>query len=154
MSYPSWSHSDEFLGGTGGAAEMPRTATHTLSIDPRHSMKAATVELETSLERLGADMGPATRRRTALLASELIAQVAGRDLDDSMGSVDLTVLFSPNGVRLATRGPAKPAVTNGFEPDKTNGLAEWGQFLLNRLADRWGVEGNHPPILWAEVDLA
>jgi hypothetical protein len=152
MNYPSWSHTDEMLGGAGGPIQTPRTATHTLSVNPRHSMKAATTELETSLERLGADMGPATRRRTALLASELIAQVAGRDLDPAMGSVDLTVVFKPEGVRLETRGPSNPAVTNGFE--REDGLAEWGQFLLNRLADRWGIGGNHPPLLWAEVDLA
>jgi len=152
MSYPSWSHSDEILGRAGAAIQMPRMATHTLSVNPRHSMKAATTELETSLGRLGADMGPATRRRTALLASELIAQVAGRDLDPAMGSVDLTVVFKHEGVRLETRGPSSPAVTNGFEPK--DGLAEWGQFLLNRLADRWGIDGDHPPILWAEVDLA
>lgn len=132
---------------------MPRTATHTLSVNPRHSMKAATTELETALEGLGADMGPATRRRTALLASELIAQVAGRDPDENGGSVDLTVVFARNGVRLQTQGPSRPAVIAGFEPDAANGLAEWGQFLLNRLADRWGIDGSRPPLLWAEVDL-
>jgi hypothetical protein len=154
MNYPIESHADEFLGRKGDAVQIPRTAMHTLSVNPRHSMKAATTELEASLERLGADMGPATRRRTALLASELIAQVAGRDLGQTIGSVDLTVVFAPKGVRLETRGPSTPAVTNGFEPDPGDGLAEWGQFLLNRLADRWGIDGNHPPILWAEVDLA
>jgi hypothetical protein len=88
----------------------------------------------------------------ALLPSELIAQVAGRDLDPAMGSVDLTVVFKLEGLRLETRGPSSPAVTNGFEPE--DGLAEWGHFLLNRLADRWGIDGSHPPILWAEVHLA
>ena len=45
------------------------------------------------------------------------------------------------------------AAIRGFEPEAANGLAEWGQFLLNRLADRWGIAGSRPPLLWAEVDL-
>jgi hypothetical protein len=136
----------------GGGADT--TAVHTLSVDPRHSMKAATEELDAALARLGADMDTSTRRQTALLASELIAQVAGRDLGHTTGPVDLTVRFRPHSVRLETRGPSKPSVGNGSVPDASNVLADWGNFLLNRLASRWGVDGSSPWILWAEVDLA
>jgi hypothetical protein len=154
MNYPSWSHSDELLGSAGGATPVPRTATQTLSVDPRRSMRAATAELETALEGLGADMSPATRRRTALLASELIAQVAGRDLDHGTEIVDLTAVFSPGGVRLETGGLSRSSINGGFGPEGANVLAEWGEFLLNRLADRWGIGGTDQPVLWAEVDLA
>jgi hypothetical protein len=138
----------------GDEVALPRSAVRTLSVDPRHSMKVATAELETALERLGADMSPASRRQTALLASELIAQVAGRDLDHGSGPVDLTVRFSPNLIRLETRGPALPSATHGFEPEVANGFAEWGQFVLQRLASRWGIHGKDPAILWAEIELA
>jgi hypothetical protein len=130
-------------------------AVQTLSVDPSRSMKAATAELETAMVGLGAEMSPASRRQTALLASELIAQVAGRDLDHSGGEVEVTLRFRPNRVRLETRGPAMPSATRRFEPEAaTNGLAEWGRFVLDRLSDRWGIDDNDHSILWAEIGLA
>jgi hypothetical protein len=125
----------------------------TLSVDPDRSMKAATAELSDALNRFGANMTPASRRQTALLASELIAQVAGRDPDNGTGPVDLTVRIAPNNVRLETRGPWMPSATRARESKVAPGLAEWGQYLLDRLANRWGVDKNDPWILWAEVEL-
>src|SRR5215208_5637105 len=93
MHYPNMSDPAEFPVVGDEAAQLPQTAVRTLRVDPRHSMKVATAELETALEQLGADMNPASRRQTALLASELIAQVVGRDLDLGNGAVDLTVRF-------------------------------------------------------------
>jgi hypothetical protein len=116
-------------------------------------MKAATLELETAMVGLGAEMSPASRRQTALLASELIAQVAGRDLDHSDAAVEVTLRFRPNRVRLETCGPAMPSATRRFEPDAANGLAEWGRFVLDRLSDRWGIDDKDHSVLWAEIQL-
>jgi len=116
-------------------------------------MKSATASLETALERLGAEMDLESRRVTALLASELIAQVSGGDLQNRNGGVGLTARFRPNVVRLETRGPALPSATRGADPEAANGFAEWGPFVLNRLATRWGIDGQDPAILWAEVEL-
>jgi hypothetical protein len=151
--YPSSTDSAEFSGTDGGVAKTPAMAVHTLNVDPRRSMKSATAELETTLERLGANMDPQSRRLTALLASELIAQVAGGDLDHGNGAVGLTERFRPNNVRLETRGPSMPSATRRFEPDAANGLAEWGRFVLDRLANRWGIDGKDPAVLWAEIEL-
>jgi hypothetical protein len=153
VNYPSTSDSAHLPGDAGGVGQVSRTAVHTLSVDPRRSMKAATASLETALERLGAEMDPESRRVTALLASELIAQVSGGDLQNGNGGVDLTARFRPNMVRLETRGPALPSPTRGADPEAANGFAEWGPFVLNRLATRWGIDGQDPAILWAEVEL-
>jgi hypothetical protein len=125
-----------------------------LSVNPLRSMKAATAELETALEGLGADMPSSTRRQTALLASEMIAQVAGGDGERANESVDLIVRFRPNRIRLEARGPSMPSVSNEPDSDGTPVLAAWGHFLLNRLASRWGIDGSNSWILWAEVDFA
>jgi hypothetical protein len=153
VNYPSTSGSAHVPGDASGVGQVPRTAVHTLSVDPHRSMKAATASLETALERLGAEMDPESRRVTALLASELIAQVSGGDLQNGNGGVDLTARFRPNMVRLETRGPALPSATRGADPEAANGFAEWGPFVLNRLATRWGIDGRDPAILWAEVEL-
>jgi hypothetical protein len=153
VNYPSTSGSAGFQYDAGDVGQIHPTAVHTLTVDPRRSMKAATASLEAALEGLGADMDPASRRLTALLASELIAQVSGGDPDNGNGAVDLTARFQANMVRLETRGPALPSATRGMDPEAANGFAEWGPFVLDRLASRWGIDGRDPAILWAEVEL-
>ena len=33
-------------------------------------------------------------------------------------------------------------------------IADWGAFLLDRLADRWGLDGGSQRIIWAEIDTS
>jgi hypothetical protein len=145
---------DERLRVVGNGDEPRQTSrapAQVVTVDPRRSMKAATGELEVALDRMGADLDPSKRSTTALLASELVAQVVGRDLGDHTRPVNLLVTLEPDCVRLETRGPLAP-VTNGAAPDAPpSPLAEWGQYLLDRLADRWGVDDDDSRILWAEV---
>src|SRR3954466_4065473 len=83
-----------------------------------------------------------------LLVSELVtnsvqhAQVAAED------SIVLSVSFSDTTVRIEVRdeGP-------GFEPPDSpppeDADAGWGLFLVEQLADAWGVEGK---TVWFEID--
>jgi hypothetical protein len=114
-------------------------------------MRAATRELEMALDRFGADLDPTARAATALLASELVAQVVGRELDVRTRPVNLIVTLRPESVRLETRGPTLRLVGESVPAWRGNGLAEWGRYLLDRLADDWGMDGADPPNLWAEV---
>jgi hypothetical protein len=145
----------EWIGGgapiaTGRGSNGSREPAHIVAVDPRRSMKAATGELEVALDRMGANLDPSKRSATALLASELIAQVVGRDLGDHTRPVTLLVTLPSDYVRLETRGPLAP-VASGNGDERSIPLAEWGQYLLDRLADRWGVDDNDPRILWAEI---
>jgi hypothetical protein len=124
---------------------------HIVTVDPRRSMKAATQELEVALDRMGANLDPSNRSATALLASELIAQVVGRDLGDHTRPVNLLVTLPAECVRLETRGPIAPVASGAARDAPPNQLAEWGRYLLDRLADRWGVDEDDPRILWAEI---
>ncbi len=145
-------HGDGLVDDGSGNSRNGHLGMHAISVDPRRSMKAATEELEVSLDRLGADLSPSSRRATALLASELVAQVVGRDLGHRTRPVNLRVELQPGIVRLETGGPALRLVGGEVEPrHESPALAEWGHFLLDRLADRWGIEGGDPPTLWAEV---
>jgi hypothetical protein len=31
-------------------------------------------------------------------------------------------------------------------------MADWGSFIIDRLADRWGVEAGARPAIWAEIE--
>jgi hypothetical protein len=117
--------------------------THRVRVDPTRSMKSVTDDVQALLEEYGDE----PRRSCALLASELIAQIVGREqgLD---GPVDLTIRLRDDAIRLEATGAASsPSDPSG----PAERLADWGEFLLDRLADRWGIRGGPHRGIWAEV---
>ena len=129
---------------SGTAAPMGGlVVTHHVRVDPTRSMKSVTGDVQALLEEYGDE----PRRSCALLATELIAQIVGRE-QGLEGPVELTIQLRDNAIRLEATGsassPSDPA--GASEP-----LAEWGEFLLDRLADRWGVRGWPHRGIWAEI---
>jgi hypothetical protein len=111
-------------------------------------MKAITDEVEALLGQQD-DISP---RSAALLASELIAQVVGRDLGSHPESIDLTIQLRGDVVRMEATGPVAPSGVTGGDPNSTSDhLADWGVLILDRLADRWGVDGEPRRTIWAEL---
>ena len=142
-----------FTGG-GAIADPPipsnrdQAPTHRLRVDPSRSMKAITGEVEALLDGLEED----TRRRATLLASELVAQVVGRAGSHS-GPVALTVKLRADAVRLEATGPVAPSMDPIARHDAgpTDPLADWGRFIIDRLADRWAITGGPRRVIWAEI---
>jgi hypothetical protein len=116
--------------------------THHVRVDPARSMKSVTGDVQALLE----EYGDGQRRSCALLASELIAQIVGRQQGWEGGAVELTIQLRRDAIRLEALGPRGADQNGAAEP-----LAEWGQFLLDRLADRWGIRGGTDRAIWAEV---
>jgi hypothetical protein len=111
-------------------------------------MKAITDEVETLLTGLE----EASLRSGALLASELIAQVVGRDPGFRGEPVGLTINVREGLVRMEATGPAPPSVARSSNHDSPpDPLADWGSFILDRLADRWGVSARPQRAIWAEI---
>jgi hypothetical protein len=106
-------------------------------------MKSVTDDVQALLEEYGDD----PRRSCALLASELIAQIVGREqgLEDP---VDLTIQLRVDAIRLEATGAASSTPAPGGPTER---LADWGEYLLDRLADRWGIRGGPYRGIWAEV---
>src|SRR5206468_7080940 len=90
-----------------------------------------------------------SRRTSALLATELVAQVVSRAPVPDGRPVGLTVHLREDVVRVEATGPVAPPGPNGAPVDP---LADWGRFILDRLADRWGVGGDAKRELWAEIE--
>jgi hypothetical protein len=117
--------------------------THRIRVDPTRSMKSVTDDVQALLEEYGDD----PRRSCALLASELIAQIVGRE--QGLGDpVDLTIQLRADAIRLEATGAASPASGSSGPTER---LADWGEYLLDRLADRWGIRGGPYRGIWAEV---
>ena len=134
--------------GSPTPANRDGVVTHRLRIDPSRTMKAVTGEVESLL--VGLDQGP--RQSGALLASELIAQVVARTPEWNTQHVELTIQVRANAVRIEAEGPAAPASeAAGRNEVVSDPIADWGPFLIARLADSWGIDGGSRRSIWAEI---
>ncbi len=124
-------------------------AKHRLRVHPSRSMRTVTAEIDALLGSPGRAEAPGG----ALLASELIAQVVGRDPRMGNHAVDLTIELREDAVRMEASGPTAPSAPGGSDSGvPTDPLANWGPFILDRLADRWGVREGARSAIWAEID--
>jgi hypothetical protein len=125
--------------------------THRLRVSPSRSMKAITGEVEALVD----GMEERSRRSCALLASELIAQVTGRAPGSDGEPIGLTVQLREDAVRLEATGPVAPSVRATADHDTvpTDPFADWGRFIIDGLADRWGVGDGARPNIWAEIEV-
>jgi anti-sigma regulatory factor (Ser/Thr protein kinase) len=85
-----------------------------------------------------------------LLVSELVTNAILHGGADATSGLSLELKVAPRTVRVEVRDPG-----DGFpleptkDPDRDGG---WGLLLLERLADRWGIESAPQHTIWFEID--
>jgi anti-sigma regulatory factor (Ser/Thr protein kinase) len=91
------------------------------------------------------------RETIRLLVTELVSNSVLHAGADDESTIELKVVASADVVRVEVkdRGPGFEPVP--AEPDRRRG-GGFGLFLVNKLADRWGVEAEQPTRVWFEVD--
>jgi anti-sigma regulatory factor (Ser/Thr protein kinase) len=90
--------------------------------------------------------------RVELLVSELVTNsVIHAALSPDQG-VDLKIAHPPSRIRVEVADQGKP-----FKPrmrTRPDGASRWGLFLLDQMADRWGIDRlERGKTVWFEVDL-
>lgn len=112
----------------------------------------AAAEARRSLDALGDSLDPDTFNDVRLLVTELVTNsVRHADLADGEG-IRLRVSSSNRVVRVEVvdRGC-------GFQPRNRDApltqASGWGLYLVDKLADRWGVEGNGGTCVWFEIEV-
>ena len=87
-----------------------------------------------------------------LLVSELVTNSVRHADMPQPGSVSLDVSVDSRKIHVEVRDTG-----SGFEPrarsDGQSKAGGWGLYLVERLADRWGVMRNHFTRVWFEIDL-
>ena len=63
--------------------------------------------------------------------------------------VRVSVTSAAVRVSVVDSGPGFDPNPKAIRPDDDAG---WGLFLLDRLADRWGMDKNGPTTVWFELD--
>jgi anti-sigma regulatory factor (Ser/Thr protein kinase) len=88
-----------------------------------------------------------------LLVSELVTNAVRHATTPSGGEVALEVTVEPPRVHIEVADPG-----TGFDPtprdDEMTRPGGWGLYLVDRIADRWGVVQNSMNRVWFEMDAA
>jgi anti-sigma regulatory factor (Ser/Thr protein kinase) len=133
---------------------MQRTLVEHVSQQFRAEPRAADAARRV-VERLESELGHERCRAACLLVTELVANAVVHGSRGPQDMVTVRVCKSPWGVRVGVidAGP-------GFEPcpreDHEAGLPEsgWGLYLVEQMADRWGVEPGPDREVWFEFDVS
>lgn len=100
------------------------------------------------LDRLRGTIEPSRLDDLRLLVSELVTNSI-RHANDS-ASFDLRIVGTASGIRVEVEDRG-----TGFDPGAdhpSDGRSGWGLFLVEVLADRWGVTGGGKTTVWFELD--
>jgi anti-sigma regulatory factor (Ser/Thr protein kinase) len=87
----------------------------------------------------------------SLCVSELVTNTVRRGEQESAERIELAVWRSAGLIRAEIREP-RPDVPVG-KPE-TMVPRDWGMFIVDRVADRWGVDRSEGTLVWCEIDLA
>jgi anti-sigma regulatory factor (Ser/Thr protein kinase) len=92
------------------------------------------------------------REDATLLVSELITNAVRHALGAGASEVELRIRLEPGRIRVVVSDPGA-----GFEPaprlpTATEGSG-WGLYLVDRIADRWGVLSKDRNEVWFEIDV-
>jgi anti-sigma regulatory factor (Ser/Thr protein kinase) len=95
-------------------------------------------------------LGSRVCERVCLLVSELVANAVIHGSERSSDTVRMRIWTTPASVRVAVndRGPSFER-ESGPEQLEVGG---WGLYLVERLADRWGVRRGAGTEVWFEID--
>jgi anti-sigma regulatory factor (Ser/Thr protein kinase) len=123
---------------------------------PEHALRALPTSIAEARkrvrDRLGGVLEPKKLAEAELLTSELVTNAVryAQVNDEAMIEIDFEVEAATVRVRVVDAGPGfdfgKILRTSPGEP------GGWGLFLVEALADRWGIDPPSPHCVWFEID--
>jgi len=144
------SHTNDFTTFSEGTIATREHAGTELSVRFNRGPTAAAAARNTLLaleQRLDAQVLEDIR----LLVSELVTNAVRHAGAPGAGEVGLDVTIRSDAVRVEVADPG-----GGFEPtprdDEMGRPGGWGLYLVDRIADRWGIVRNHLNRVWFEID--
>ena len=129
---------------------MERTFLHSFKPHARAAAKARAA-LTATLDIFGDVLDEQRLDDLRLLTSELVSNSVrhGRSIPEHPIRVKVSVMETHVRVSVVDSGPGFEASPESVKPGVDGG---WGLFLVERLADRWGTDGDGATTVWFELD--
>ena len=129
---------------------MERSFLHTFRPHARAAAKARAA-LTASLDLFSDVLDEQRLDDLRLLTSELVSNSVrhGSSVPDHPIRVKVSVMDTHIRVSVVDSGPG---FERADEPTKPGIDGGWGLFLVERLADRWGTDGDGSTTVWFELD--
>jgi anti-sigma regulatory factor (Ser/Thr protein kinase) len=86
----------------------------------------------------------------SLCVSELVTNTVRRGDPPAADRIELAVWRSAGLTRAEIREPRADALVT---KPATMTPRDWGMFIVDRVADRWGVDRSEGTLVWCEIDL-
>jgi anti-sigma regulatory factor (Ser/Thr protein kinase) len=112
----------------------------------------APAEARRSLSEGFGNLDPDTLSRLRLLVTELVTNSVRHAGLAENDSIVLSVRHAEDRIRVAVTDPGggfRPALPPQPDVERPAG---WGLYLVDRLADRWGVTSDGETLVWFELD--
>src|SRR6266513_5304447 len=129
---------------------MERRVLHSFRPHARAAAKARAA-LDASLDLFSEVLDEQRLDDMRLLTSELVSNSVRHAGPSKAAPIHVRVSVTAATVRVAVvdSGPGFDPTPKAIKPDDDAG---WGLFLLERLADRWGMDSNGETTVWFELD--
>jgi anti-sigma regulatory factor (Ser/Thr protein kinase) len=110
-------------------------------------------EARTALGSLRDQVDPGVFDALRLLVTELVTNAVrhSRTDEDDREPIELRVEAGPDGVRTAVTDPGRGFRVPHGGP-QPSGPSGWGLYLVDQMADRWGVSADGVTRVWFEID--
>ena len=103
-------------------------------------------------EELAQSVPPKVLEDTTLLVSELVTNAVRHALRAGITDIELRIKDEPGRIRVVVSDPGGGFVVEPRLPAATEGSG-WGLYLLDRIADRWGVVTKDRNEVWFEIQM-
>jgi len=103
------------------------------------------------IDGLAGDIPAEVLERFRITASELVTNVLMFD-PGSPEPVRMVASIGPLCLRLQVLAWDPRIDADGARSDASR-RSTWGMLLIDRMADRWGVDRNGEPVIWCEFDI-
>jgi anti-sigma regulatory factor (Ser/Thr protein kinase) len=104
-------------------------------------------------DELGRAVPPRILEDATLLVSELVSNAVRHAPRDGIPEVELLLKIDTRGVRIVVSDPGGGFVADPRLPTASESSG-WGLYLVDRIADRWGVITKDRNEVWFEIDMS
>ncbi len=103
-------------------------------------------------EELGRAVSAKVLEDATLLVSELVTNAVRHAPREGVPEIELRLKLNPERVRVVVSDPGAGFVAEPRLPTASEGSG-WGLYLVDRIADRWGVITKDRSEVWFEIDV-